>query len=126
MKVSTVVGKNKLISFITSNSNYSNWFMKILWWEIMRIPFNLITILILLVGIYISHITILFLYIILLMILNIIFCLTWMIEIFDKPQNQGSVNLIKHRKNSFKTIIVITGLIIFLCTVIPLAITLND
>ena len=116
------IRNNPLVTFMLSQSHYSSWWLKIIWWEVIRVPFNVLIVLFILIGSAVAHINIPFLYVILWILINCLYCLTWFIEILDRPERKGVQTLIKYRASSFKHIILFGMFIISIVTIFTLLI----
>ena len=89
--------KNRMNIIRISETN-RKWYEIILWWEIRRIPYNIIMYLIGMLSFYICFVTIPLIYIIIGIALNIIYTLGWIIELigFRKWNNEKKAKYSKY------------------------------
>ncbi len=67
-------------------SSYSSrWYHIILWWELMRIPFNICLVPVGMASFYIAYVTIPLVYLIIGLLINLLFSLSWVLELTSKP-----------------------------------------
>jgi hypothetical protein len=88
------------------------WYQIIIWWELRRIPFNIIMYFIGVASFYIGYITIPLLYIILGLLLNIGYTLGWIIELIV-IKDLGNGPKMKYPSIAFFTILALSMLIVF-------------
>ena len=101
------------------NKSDRKWWEIILWWEIRRIPFNLIMYFIGLLSFYICFVTIPLVYLIIGLLLNIIYTLGWIIELLYINRQKDEIKKIKYPKYVFLgylsfSILFVLGFAIFL------------
>lgn len=94
------------------NPKNKSTFSTILWWEIRRIPYNLIMIFAGYLSLYIAYATIPALYEIIGLALNVIYTFGWIIELlFINDQNRYA--LAKYPKNAFLIYVLISIILVF-------------
>jgi len=104
--------------FSNPSGTQRQWYQVILWWEIMRIPYNLLMYIAGMLSFYIMYVTIPLLYIGMGIILNVIYTLGWVVELTIISKFNTSVG----SKYPFKaylffvvfSIIIIIGFAVFL------------
>jgi|GEM_PF-2224116 len=89
-----------LLDFIKSNQHFEKWYQKLLWWEVMRIPYNLIMLLLGIGSLAIAAVSIPALYFLIGLGLNFIYTFFGITEIFNKELST-SQELKSHRKRNF-------------------------
>jgi hypothetical protein len=72
----------------------NKWYLIILWWELARIPYNIIMVFAGLGSFYIAYATIPLLYIVIGLLFNCVFTLGWVIEL----SSQRNLNTFNSRK----------------------------
>ena len=97
------------------------WYEIILWWELRRIPYNIIMYFIGPASFYISYVTIPLVYIIIGLVLNLFYTLGWIIEL----QMQDSLNAtskLTFTGRSFIAFLIASAVFVFAVATIPLII----
>lgn len=90
-----------------------NWFKIILWWEIRRVPYNLIMIAAGYLSFYIAFVTIPLVYLVIGLGLNIIYTFGWIIELlFIKNAKKENIK-IKYPYYAFLTYLITSVLFVF-------------
>lgn len=105
------------------NPSNRNWLSIILWWEIRRIPYNLIMFGIGYLSFYISYVTIPLVYILIGLWLNIIYTLGWVIEIII-IKNLNKNIWVKYPNYALISYIILSILFVFGLAAIPLLATI--
>lgn len=96
-----------LASYLNKNS-----FGVILWWEIRRIPYNVIMYFAGLLSFYISYISIPLIYILIGLAFNVIYTLGWIIELLIVQKDENNER-IKYRRNVFLGYLALSVLFVF-------------
>ena len=76
-----VVPKMKHLRYFGISSYSSRWYHIILWWEIIRIPFNIILAFAGMLSFYVAFVSIPLVYIFIGLLMNFLFCLSWIVEL---------------------------------------------
>lgn len=105
--------KMKHLRYFGIRAYSSRWYHVILWWELMRIPFNAFLAVLGMLSFYFGYVTIPLIYVITGMLINLLFSLSWTVEL----SSAALIRKIGRRK--FRLIIlfallVLSTLIIFL------------
>lgn len=90
----------KVLDFFKSNLYYEKWYQKLFWWEIMRIPYNVIMFLFGIGSLMIGSINIPLIYILIGLGLNLIYTIFGIGEVLSVKQN-NSKDVKKYRKIYF-------------------------
>lgn len=77
---------SKIKNYIYSNDKFEKWYHTIIWWEIYRILYNGIMLIVGLISIAIASINIPLIYVLKALTLNLFYCLLWVTEISDKKE----------------------------------------
>ena len=88
------------------------WHEIILWWEIRRIPYNIIMYFIGLASFYISYVTIPLVYVVIGLALNFFLTFGWIIELVIQ-KDLGKTNKMKFAGRSFMGYLVVSTMIVF-------------
>jgi len=89
------------------------WYHIIGWWEIRRLPYNVIMVLTGYVSFYIAYITIPLIYIFIGLALNILYCLAWITDISITRRNNITGIHKNNSKKVFLTYLVLSMLVVF-------------
>jgi hypothetical protein len=107
------------MNFLKITKTERKWWEIILWWELRRIPYNLIMYFVGLLSFYIAYVTIPILYSFIGLLLNAIYTLGWIIELlYARRQNDEDLKL-KYPKYTFVAYLIfsiffVVGLAVFL------------
>jgi len=88
------------LNFLKSNQYYQKWYQKLLWWEIMRIPYNCIMFLFGIGSLMISAVNIPIIYILIGLGLNVIYTIFGIGEVLS-TKIISSKDIITYRKEFF-------------------------
>lgn len=89
------------------------WYEIILWWEIRRIPYNIIMCAVGLLSFYIAYVTIPLVYIVIGLGLNVIYTFGWMIELlFISSVNNGN-SKVRYPRYMFLWYLIFSALFVF-------------
>jgi hypothetical protein len=77
------------------------WYEIVLWWEIRRIPYNLILFAIGLLSFYICFVTIPIFYLVIGLILNLLYTLGWVIELLFIRKDKDEMKKMKYPKLTY-------------------------
>jgi len=88
------------------------WYEIIMWWEVRRIPFNIIMYFIGLASFYIGYVTILLLYLIIGLMLNVGYAFCWVVELLIIKRQNGTVRM-KYPKIAFFSYLAISTSVVF-------------
>lgn len=101
------------MNILKVTSSNRKWYEIILWWEIRRVPYNIIMYIIGLLSFYIGYVTIPLVYLIIGLALNVIYTLGWIIElmIIRRMENKGSK--IKYPRYAFVSYLTLSALLVF-------------
>jgi hypothetical protein len=88
------------------------WYEIIMWWEVRRIPFNIIMYFIGLASFYIGYVTIPLLYLIIGLTLNVGYAFCWVVELTIINRQRGTIKA-KYPKIAFFSYLAISAAIVF-------------
>lgn len=88
------------------------WWEIILWWEIRRIPYNIIMYFIGLLSFYICFVTIPLVYLIIGLLLNILYTLGWIVELLYVNRQKNETTKMKYPKYGFITYLILSILFV--------------
>ena len=97
--------------FKISNQN-RKWYDIVLWWEIRRIPYNLIMYFVGLLSFYICFATIPLLYIIIALSLNFLYTFGWIFELFVISKQGNLKRKIIYQKVAYVSYLAFSGIIV--------------
>jgi hypothetical protein len=83
-----------------TNANRT-WYEKVLWWEVRRLPYNVIMYFVGVLSFYIGYITIPLIYLLIGLALNVIYTFGWIIELLFISRLQNESKRITYPRNSF-------------------------
>jgi len=89
-----------LIDFLKSNDYFQKWYQKLLWWEIMRVPYNLFMLLFGIGSLMIAALSIPILYILIGLGFNLVYSAFGIIEIFS-VESDNPKEIKRDRKRLF-------------------------
>ena len=87
------------------------WYEIVIWWELRRIPYNIIMCFVGLTSFYVGHVTIPLVYILIGLLLNVGYTFCWIVELIFRSRIKEH-NRIKYPKTSFISYLVISSAII--------------
>jgi hypothetical protein len=88
------------------------WYEIIIWWELRRVPFNIIMYFIGLASFYIGYVTIPLLYLVIGLILNIGYAFCWIIELAVIKKHDATTKM-KYPRIAFFSYLTISTAIVF-------------
>jgi len=88
------------------------WWERILWWEIRRIPYNIIMYFVGLLSFYIGYITIPLIYIMIALGLNVIYTFGWIIELLFVSKLKNENRKIKYPQHTFISYLTLSALFV--------------
>jgi len=89
------------------------WHEIILWWELRRIPYNVLMYLIGMLSFYIAYVTIPLVYVFIALVLNIFYTFGWLIELLFVRRQRKDIVKAKYPAISFLIILAISILFVF-------------
>lgn len=89
------------MNLLKIKKNDRKWWEIILWWEIRRIPYNLIMCFIGLLSFYICFVTIPLVYLVVGLLLNLIYTFGWVIELAYINRQNNENSRLKYPKYAF-------------------------
>jgi len=92
--------------------SHRNWYEIILWWELRRVPYNLIMYIAGLLSFYISYISIPLIYVLMGLTFNIVYTFGWIFELLIIRKEDGEKR-IKYPKYIFVGYLVLSVLFVF-------------
>ncbi len=92
--------------------SHRNWYEIILWWELRRIPYNLIMYFAGLLSFYISYVSIPLIYVLMGLAFNIVYTFGWIFELLIIRKEDGEKR-IKYPKYIFVWYLVLSVVIVF-------------
>ncbi len=119
----TVVGSKKTtenrMNLLKINRIDRKWWEIILWWEIRRIPYNIIMYFIGLLSFYICFVTIPLVYLVIGLFLNILYTLGWVVELIYINRQKNEIKKLNYPKYGFiiylvLSILFVLGIAVFL------------
>ena len=107
------------MNFLKIDRLNRKWWETILWWEIRRIPYNLIMYFIGLLSFYICFVTIPLVYLVIGFLLNILYTLGWIVELLYVNRQKNEIKKMKYPKYGFiiyliSSIMFVLGISVFL------------
>jgi hypothetical protein len=108
----------RLLQIFGLSSYTSTWYHVIFWWEIARIPFNIIMLIVGVGSFQIAYVSIPLVYLAIGFLINIFFTLTWIVELSSATivKKLGRKKFRKYLFCGFLTVSVI--LVVVLCTLL--------
>ena len=100
------------MNLLKINKTDRKWWGIILWWEIRRIPYNLIMYFIGLLSFYICFVTIPLVYLVIGLLLNIIYTLGWIVELLYINRQSDEIKKLKYPKYAFITYLILSILLV--------------
>ena len=88
------------------------WWEIILWWEIRRIPYNLIMYFIGLLSFYICFVTIPLVYLVIGLLLNVIYTFGWIVELVYVNRQNNENRKFKYPKYAFITYLILSIMLV--------------
>lgn len=110
---------NRIKDYLFSNCNFERRYQTVLWWEIYRIFYNGLMLIIGIVSIAVAAINIPILYILMAFALNLVYCLLWIIELSDKKELIKKNKIKSFRIKSFVIYLIVS---IICVSIIPILI----
>jgi hypothetical protein len=89
------------------------WYEVILWWEIRRIPYNIVMGFIGYLSFYIGYVTIPLVYLVIGLALNILYTFGWMIELLFINRGKNENRKLKYPKFAFVSYLILSSLFVF-------------
>jgi hypothetical protein len=101
------------MNFVKSTMTNRKWYEIILWWELRRIPYNIIMYFIGLLSFEIGYVTIPLVYLVIGLGLNALYTFGWMIELLFINRLKEEGRRIKYPRNAFIFYLVFSTLVVF-------------
>jgi hypothetical protein len=89
------------------------WYEIILWWEIRRIPYNVVMSFVGYLSFYIGYVTIPLVYFVIGLALNIFYSFGWIIELLFINRGQNENRKLKYPKRAFVSYLILSSLFVF-------------
>ncbi len=101
------------MKILNVNNANRRWYEIIIWWEIRRIPYNVIMYLVGSVSFYIGFVTLPLLYIVIGVTLNVLYTCCWIIELFIISRIQNENLKLRYAKLAFISYLLLSSLLVF-------------
>ncbi len=103
----------KTMNILKITKTNRNWHEIILWWEIRRIPYNIILYFVGLLSFYISYVTIPLVYLVIGFALNVIYTLGWIFELLFITRLQDESRKANYPRYTFISYLALSTLFVF-------------